>query len=107
MLRSGGKNYTEGDISEWIVTLSEEQTEALKKEKEVKDARQLAKIYNFGLLYGMKEVGLFKFGVGKCGLKWSQDDASAGPDGWFECLSKVVSALSGLFRRTRHGSRGC
>jgi hypothetical protein len=89
MLRSGGNNYTDGDIVEWLASQADEQTDALKKEAPVKAARQLAKIYNFGLLYGMKAFGLWAFGVGKCGLKWSEEEATEGRDGWFKCFPEV------------------
>jgi DNA polymerase-1 len=89
MLRTAGKDYAEGDIAEWLSTLSQEQLDELKDLKDVKRARQLAKVYNFGLLYGMKGLGLYEYGISQFGVNWTQEEAAAGMDTWFQAYPEV------------------
>jgi hypothetical protein len=53
------------------------------------DLRPAAKVMNFGLIYRMSPLGLYKKGV-KDGVQWSQEQAKTAHGGWFDQFPEVA-----------------
>lgn len=79
---TGGKSPLD-----YLAGLSREETHALKEA--LKDARQAAKVVNFGSLYGQQSVGLHRYGVVAYGLFWSVEDAERAHTEWFRLYPEI------------------
>ncbi len=72
---------------EYLSSCSEKEQGALKKE--YKDARQMAKSLNFGLLYGMGASTLYLYGVQNYGLQWTEDEATQAWHLWHSLYPEI------------------
>jgi DNA polymerase-1 len=87
MLRLCGEIDFPGTATEYLVSFSQEEQEALKEK--YKRARQRAKAVNFGLLYGMRPETLHRYGITNYGLDWTLEDARAAYSMWFELYPEI------------------
>lgn len=79
--RASTLSFSESSV-DWLLTRTGSEREVLKKQLE--SERQSAKAANFGLLYGMQDVGLHRYGISKFGLTWTLPEASEARLGWFK-----------------------
>ena len=71
----------------FLASLSREARNTLKNQ--LKDARQAAKVVNFGSLYGQQPVGLHRYGVVAYGLSWTLEEAEQAHDEWFRLYPEI------------------
>lgn len=72
---------------QYLQSLPAEETDILKKR--MKDARQAAKVVNFGALYGQQPAGLHRFGVVGYGLRWTRQEAAQAHEAWFHLYPEI------------------
>ena len=80
--RRAGHMVFEGDAVSWVASLGKKGCDL--QRRQLAEERQAAKAANFGLLYGMREEGLYSSGVRDYGLTWTLKDARATRRAWFE-----------------------